>query len=58
MSDYQVDHIEEPKLCFRYGQKAENPKDGLFLFGPVEDRANPARNARRCCWYPQRIGAL
>ena len=41
-SDYQLDYIEEPKLCFGHGQVTEHPKDGLFLFGPVEDRANPA----------------
>ena len=42
MCDYELDYIEEPKLRFGHGQEAENPKDGLFLFGPVEDRSNPA----------------
>src|ERR1700722_3851563 len=30
-------HIPEPLLAFAHGQKLEAPKDGLFLFGPVED---------------------
>ena len=40
--DYELEYIHEPKLCFRHGQETENPKDGLFLFGPVEDKENPA----------------
>ena len=40
--DYQLEYIEEPRLLFGHGQKTENPKDGLFLFGPVEDKANPS----------------
>lgn len=30
-------HIPEPLLAFKGNQKLETPKDGLFLFGPVED---------------------
>src|SRR3974390_3024586 len=30
-------HIPEPLLAFAQGQSLETPKDGLFLFGPVED---------------------
>ena len=41
-SDYQLEYITEPRLCFGHGQETEHPKDGLFLFGPVEDPANPA----------------
>ena len=41
-ADYELEYIEEPKLRFGHGQATENPKDGLFLFGPVEDAANPA----------------
>ena len=41
-SDYQLDYIEEPRLCFGHGQETEHPKDGLFLFGPVDDQANPS----------------
>lgn len=29
-------HIGEPQLEFRYGQKVEYPRDGLFLYGPVQ----------------------
>lgn len=41
-SDYQLEYIQEPRLCFGHGQETEHPKDGLFLYGPVEDTANPA----------------
>ena len=41
-TDSRLDYIKEPRLLFGHGQEAEHPKDGLFLFGPVEDRANPA----------------
>lgn len=27
-------HIQEPKLTFGYGQKLQDPRDGLMLFGP------------------------
>ena len=30
-------HLAEPRLEFRYGQKLEYPRDGLFLYGPVGD---------------------
>lgn len=42
MTDFRLQHIEEPRLRFRYGQELEHPKDGLFLFCPLDDRANPA----------------
>jgi hypothetical protein len=29
-------HIEEPLLEFRFGQKLVYPRDGLFLYGPVD----------------------
>lgn len=29
--------IDEPKLLFGHGQKAEDPRDGLTLFGPIEN---------------------
>lgn len=32
----RIIHVPEPKLQFRYGQKAEYPRDGLYLFGPVD----------------------
>ncbi len=42
MTESLVEHIVEPLLGFGYGQTLEHPKDGLFLFGPLADRANPA----------------
>ena len=33
--------IPEPQLRFGHGQLSENPKDGLFLFGPVVDAEHP-----------------
>lgn len=38
-------HVAEPKLEFRYGQKVEYPRDGLYLFGPV-DAVQAPRNVR------------
>jgi hypothetical protein len=32
-----VIHIAEPMLTFGHGQMLEHPKDGLFLFGPLEE---------------------
>lgn len=29
-------HVAEPKLEFRFGQAVEYPRDGLYLFGPVD----------------------
>lgn len=37
MNSYSVSQLAEPLLEFGHGQKMENPKDGLFLFGPEED---------------------
>src|SRR5579883_1648839 len=31
-------HLPEPTLTFGYNQDMEHPKDGLFLFGPLEDK--------------------
>ncbi len=36
-------HLDEPKLMFGHDQTAEHPKDGLFLFGPVDSNQNPVR---------------
>jgi hypothetical protein len=36
MSLRQLAHIEEPLLEFRFGQKLVYPRDGLFLYGPVD----------------------
>jgi hypothetical protein len=38
----QLDYLEEPELSFGYGQVLTDPKDGLFLFGPLIDRQKPA----------------
>ena len=43
MSDWHLKHIPEPALAFGFGQTAEHPKDGLFLFGPPASNQNPAR---------------
>ena len=42
MTNTPLQHIREPRLGFGHGQELEYPKDGLFLFGPLEDKANPA----------------
>lgn len=34
---FELFHIDEPKLDFRYGQKMESPRDGLYLFGPLDE---------------------
>src|SRR5437867_4349288 len=31
-------HLPEPRLLFRYGQATEDPRDGLTLFGPLDDK--------------------
>ncbi len=33
-SPLKMIYIDEPQLCFGYGQTTDNPKDGLFLYGP------------------------
>ena len=43
MSGWRVVHIPEPALAFGFGQTAEHPKDGLFLYGPPASNQNPAR---------------
>lgn len=44
MSDFSscVDMIDEPELCFGFGQKTAFAKDGLLWFGPVDDIQKPA----------------
>jgi hypothetical protein len=42
---FKVHQLEEPLLRFGQHQELEAPKDGLFLFGPVE-RANGLASAR------------
>jgi hypothetical protein len=33
-----LEYIDEPLLEFGYGQRLKDPKDGLFLFGPLAER--------------------
>ena len=40
---FVVSYIPEPKLEFAYGQKAEYPRDGLFLFGPCDAEKRPSK---------------
>lgn len=35
---FDLVHLEEPRLEFGYGQALEDPRDGLSLFGPLDDR--------------------
>jgi hypothetical protein len=37
----EVVYIKEPNLSFGFGQTSDNPKDGLFLYGP---HSGPARS--------------
>lgn len=37
----KLSYIKEPKLEFAFGQKEEYPRDGLFLFGPIQDQSLP-----------------
>ena len=36
-----LDFFEEPLLEFGYSQTSDNPRDGLFMFGPVVDSGSP-----------------
>lgn len=36
-----LDFLGEPKLVFGNGQALESPKDGLFLFGPLQEASAP-----------------
>ena len=38
-----VDVIPEPQLEFGYRQKLEDPRNGLFLFGPLLDNRTPSQ---------------
>jgi hypothetical protein len=37
----RIVHLDEPLLEFRYGQRLAYPRDGLFLYGPIEDSTRP-----------------
>jgi hypothetical protein len=43
MTPFKVIHVKEPLLEFRFGQKLVYPRDGLFLYGPV-DGGHPVIN--------------
>ncbi len=38
-----VIHLPEPRLEFRFRQTVEYPRDGLYLFGPVDAAGEPRR---------------
>jgi hypothetical protein len=35
--------LQEPRLEFGYRQRLEDPRNGLFLFGPIVDKRTPAQ---------------
>lgn len=37
----KLSYIVEPRLEFAFQQKEEYPRDGLFLFGPIQDETAP-----------------
>lgn len=39
---HNLEYIDEPLLRFGYAQNATHPRDGLFLFGPLKSKENPA----------------
>jgi hypothetical protein len=39
---HEIDVLPEPKLEFGFGQRQEDPRNGLFLFGPISDRRKPS----------------
>lgn len=41
MTKLELIHVPEPRLEFRFGQKLVYPRDGLFLFGPVDGGRSP-----------------
>jgi hypothetical protein len=45
MSPYSssISLLSEPKLEFGYRQKLEDPRNGLFLFGPLQDNRAPSQ---------------
>lgn len=48
MKMIEITHINETKLEFGYNQQAEDPRDGLVLFGPNESLGN----------YTMRVGVI
>jgi len=39
--DRKLAYIKEPALEFAYGQTAEHPRDGLYMYGPLEIQGSP-----------------
>jgi hypothetical protein len=37
----QLVHIDEPLLEFAHEQRAEHPRDGLYLYGPLSEQGGP-----------------
>lgn len=44
MNKQELEYIEEPDLLFAYNQKAKDPRDGLLLFGPFENKTCGKKN--------------
>ena len=44
MTNLKLEYIEEPNLLFANGQKAKDPRDGLLLFGPFENKICGKKN--------------
>jgi P-type conjugative transfer protein TrbJ len=49
-------HLPEPLLSFAHGQSLEAPKDGLFLFGPVEDSSGRSQVRLGIIGTPEGVG--
>jgi hypothetical protein len=41
MFEPRLIHVAEPRLQFRFNQKVDYPRDGLYLFGPVDAGTQP-----------------
>ena len=43
MTEPRILHFPEPLLGFGYDQRLDDPRDGLFLFGPLIDARKPSK---------------
>lgn len=43
VSSHSIQLLPEPKLEFGHRQSLEDPRNGLFLFGPIVDNRTPAQ---------------
>ena len=57
MSTGQLEYIPEPLLTFGYDQSADDPRNGLFLFGPLIDNRKPAQMRIGVVGTPKGISA-